>query len=198
MIRSVVLVLAVLVVICSCKSPLRLKTKPTLVDLRPAVNQDLIKFVNTNQSTWTAGVNPFMEKKVMQEVKQLLGWKPNGKKLAPLANPPRVQQLPSDFSSATNWPQCSTIGTIYDQARCGSCWAFGAVESISDRFCIASNAKFNQILSFEDMVSCDPDDNGCEGGDAGSAYNYAQESGLVLVLAIPTECQPVHPTKSLA
>jgi len=126
-----------------------------------------------------------MEKKTMQEVKQLLGWKPNGKKLAPLATANNLQQLPSSFDSATNWPQCTTIGTIYDQARCGSCWAFGAVESISDRFCIASKASFNQVLSFEDMVSCDDDDSGCEGGDAGSAFNFAQQNGLVTGTCYP-------------
>lgn len=46
-----------------------------------------------------------------------------------------------------------------------SCWAFGGVESISDRFCIESKGQFNEELSFQQMTSCAPAD-GCNGGEA--------------------------------
>jgi len=35
---------------------------------------------------------------------------------------------------------------------CGSCWAFGAVEAMSDRICIASNGAKNAHISAEDLV----------------------------------------------
>jgi len=35
---------------------------------------------------------------------------------------------------------------------CGSCWAFGAVEAMSDRICIASNGTTNAHISAEDLV----------------------------------------------
>jgi cathepsin B len=46
--------------------------------------------------------------------------------------------LPVAFDARTNWPKCDSIKEIRDQANCGSCWAFGAVEAMSDRICIAS------------------------------------------------------------
>jgi len=40
-------------------------------------------------------------------------------------------------------------------------------------------------LSFQDLVSCDDNDDGCEGGDADSAFNYVQTSGLVTDTCYP-------------
>jgi hypothetical protein len=40
-----------------------------------------------------------------------------------------VAAIPATFTAATFWAKCKTIGTIYNQARCGSCWAFAGVES---------------------------------------------------------------------
>jgi hypothetical protein len=37
-------------------------------------------------------------------------------------------------------------------SSCGSCWAFGAVEAISDRICIASSGAQNFHISAEDLV----------------------------------------------
>jgi len=56
------------------------------------------------------------------------------------------------------------------------------VESISDRFCISNNRSL--LLSFQDMTSCGPDD-GCNGGDAGDAWSYAQFSGVVTATCSP-------------
>lgn len=43
------------------------------------------------------------------------------------------EELPENFDSRENWPKCPTIQEIRDQGSCGSCWAFGAVEAMSDR-----------------------------------------------------------------
>mmetsp|Transcript_68501 Transcript_68501/g.135377 ORF Transcript_68501/g.135377 Transcript_68501/m.135377 type:complete len:432 (+) Transcript_68501:74-1369(+) len=88
-------------------------------------------------------------------------------------------QIPESFDSAANWPQCAKIiGDIRDQSNCGCCWAFGAAEAASDRMCIASNASMMLPLSAEDVCFCASDD-GCDGGDINTPWDYIKESGAV-------------------
>jgi len=85
--------------------------------------------------------------------------------------------LPDNFDSRTKWPSC--IHPIRDQGQCGSCWAFGASEALSDRFCIASNQSINTVLSSQYLVSCDSTDFGCNGGYLDHAWKFLENSGIV-------------------
>lgn len=95
-----------------------------------------------------------------------------------------MADLPKEFDSRKQWPNCKTIGLIRDQGSCGSCWAFGAVEAISDRICIQSGQKINVEISAEDLVSCCQGiffgcGMGCNGGYPNKAWRYWVKSGLV-------------------
>lgn len=43
------------------------------------------------------------------------------------------EELPDEFDSRENWPDCPTLKEVRDQGNCGSCWAISAVETMSDR-----------------------------------------------------------------
>jgi len=151
----------------------------------PAIDFQLIKSVNSQKSTWTAGINDYFRGMTLEDSKKLMGWKvnPNSKPLPTKVE--KVGALPDQYDSSAAYPHCFTIGKIYDQAKCGSCWAFGCVEAVQDRFCIQDPSNKTIIeLSFEDEVSCGPDD-GCEGGSAEDAFSYAQQSGLVTAACYP-------------
>lgn len=42
------------------------------------------------------------------------------------------EDLPTTFDAREQWPECESIKEIRDQSSCGSCWAFGAAEAMSD------------------------------------------------------------------
>jgi len=90
--------------------------------------------------------------------------------------------MPADFDWRTDprAANCPSLKEIRDQANCGSCWAFGSVEAMTDRICIASKAADTTHLSAEDVTSCDHmGDMGCNGGVPSTAYSYYKSNGIV-------------------
>jgi len=141
----------------------------------------LIKEVNSKNPGWVAGENEFFHGKDMSDIKSLFGWNKKAEKALPGKSQgiDATAAIPTQFTAAQNWPQCKTIGTIYNQARCGSCWAFGGVEAAADRFCIATKGQFNQPLSFAQVVECDNDADGCEGGSTYAVWTFLSTTGVV-------------------
>jgi len=142
--------------------------------------KDLAHEVNKKQSTWKAGANKRWDYMGKAAIIGQMGAKKN-----PNAKPlPKVDDvmpgLPADFDARVQWPKCESISEIRDQANCGSCWAFGAVEAISDRICIASGQKRQDKISAQDMVTCcDSCGMGCEGGYLEAAWEWYQQTGVV-------------------
>ncbi|CAH8429698.1 unnamed protein product [Schistosoma bovis] len=102
-------------------------------------------------------------------------------------------KLPKFFDSRKHWKNCPSIRTIRDQSSCGSCWAFGAVESMSDRICIHSKSKISVELSAVNLLSCCTRCGlGCNGGIPGMAWDYWKYEGIVTGGSNETHtgCQP--------
>ncbi|PAA59531.1 hypothetical protein BOX15_Mlig003307g1, partial [Macrostomum lignano] len=160
------------------------------------LTDSLIDYVNSQkQSTWTA--TRYNRFKTLADVRVLLGVlpNPNPSSLPELSYPESaLKDLPEEFDSRKQWPNCPTIGEIRDQSNCGSCWAFGAVEAMSDRHCIHSGGKSKPYLSAEDLLSCCGFScgMGCNGGFPEGAWHYWKSKGLVTGGQYGTKdgCQP--------
>lgn len=86
-----------------------------------------------------------------------------------------VSANPASFDPRTEkFSKC--IHPIRDQAQCGSCWAFGSTEALSDRFCIHGE---DVVLAPQDPVSCDQNNYGCDGGYLNLVWQYFQNVGVV-------------------
>lgn len=142
--------------------------------------------VNSMGSTWKAGLNERFAHATLADVAQLCG--ANLEKEAEMAPPVKeievAANLPTNFNAVENWPECAgVIGHIRDQATCGSCWAFGTVESFNDRLCIATGGKFQTLLSTADITECcgflQCQSMGCNGGQPSAAWKYLTTHGVV-------------------
>lgn len=147
------------------------------------LSDDYIDFINKQLNTsWRAGRN-FDSDASKIYIQGLMGTLPTPEHLKLPNLYHRIdddERLPDEFDSRKKWPKCKTINEIRDQGPCGSCWAFGAAEAMSDRVCIGSNGRINVELSPEDLVSCCHDCGaGCNGGFPAAAWSYFVHNGLV-------------------
>jgi cathepsin B len=138
------------------------------------INDNIVKAINANAS-WKAhslSENPLKEYTHEQLLNMLGTYIVPSNKI--YEKSPIAASIPASFDARTEWG--SKIHAIRDQGQCGACWAFGATESLSDRFAIAGT---DVILSPEDMVSCDTSDYGCGGGYMENAWEYLVNTGVV-------------------
>jgi len=93
-------------------------------------------------------------------------------------------EVPDNFDVRTQWPNCASVsGHIRDQSSCGSCWAHGTTEALNDRTCIASQGRFQTLLSVEDttancnLLNCFS--MGCGGGQPAFVWQWFKRAGVV-------------------
>ena len=87
-----------------------------------------------------------------------------------------------------NWDwrnESNCVHEIREQGSCGSCWAFGVSEFLSDRFCIHSKGVINETMSPEFLVECDNDNytsgetGGCAGAMTQQVVDWVGKNGII-------------------
>eukprot|EP01130_Rhizamoeba_saxonica_P009049 TRINITY_DN3673_c0_g1_i1.p1 TRINITY_DN3673_c0_g1~~TRINITY_DN3673_c0_g1_i1.p1 ORF type:complete len:308 (+),score=58.16 TRINITY_DN3673_c0_g1_i1:30-953(+) len=137
---------------------------------------------NEPTNTWTATIYPQFEDMSRVEKEQMMGFKKDQQlrdsvHIDDYILVGDVNAFPASFDARKQWGAC--VHPVRDQGQCGSCWAFGCTESLSDRFCISTNKTIDHVLSVEELVSCNLWGlEGCSGGDPVTAWIYVSEYGL--------------------
>jgi cathepsin B len=147
-----------------------------------AMNPNMIEAINNTPNVkWTAGVNNRFNDATLRQIANLCGVLPSSGLHQEKAVDTVAASIPDSFDARENWPQCPIIGKVWDQADCGSCWAFGATEAWSDRLCIGTDGAFQLPLSTADLTSCCgwSCGQGCNGGELPGAWSYIKKNGLV-------------------
>lgn len=151
------------------------------------LSDSIVEFINAHDFSWKAEVSDRFKGLSIDEIKAMMGFKLDSQfdqarsfikqYSESYYRSKELTDLPDHFDSREKWGTC--VHPVQDQGQCGSCWAFGATGSFSDRLCIASNAKYNFSLSVEQMVSCNMFGlEGCNGGEPVSAFIYTAQWGL--------------------
>lgn len=135
------------------------------------LSDEFIDSINEIGSTWTAGRN-FPKHTDWSYIARLMGARRSNKDMLDHLEPSlEAMELPEEFDSRAQWSHCPTISEIRDQGSCGSCWAFGAAEAMSDRVCIHSGGQQNFYFSADDIISCCYEcGKGCNGGYPDGAW----------------------------
>uniref|UniRef100_A0A3Q2PZJ3 Cathepsin B n=1 Tax=Fundulus heteroclitus TaxID=8078 RepID=A0A3Q2PZJ3_FUNHE len=164
-----------------CQTLLVLAASLSVSLARPHIHplsSDMINYINKLNTTWKAGHN--FHDVDYGYVKNLCGTLLKGPKLPIMVQSAGGMKLPKQFDAREQWPECPTLKEIRDQGSCGSCWAFGAAEAISDRICIHTKGKVSVEISSQDLLTCcDSCGMGCNGGYPANAWEFWTEQGLV-------------------
>lgn len=157
----------------------------------------IAKEINAMNTTWKAHEPTRFLDMNIDQVKKLMGYiaideSERNPDVSTFHNMENLK-TPATFDSRTAWPGCTSIPEIRDQAACGSCWAFAAAVSMSDRWCIAYDQKDQTRIAPADINSCCFScGNGCNGGNSGPAWKRFVNHGFVTgdLYGDNTKCKP--------
>jgi cathepsin F len=118
------------------------------------------------------GVTKFMDLSPEQFRSQYLMPKNSSFFLPPAMVAPPAPQTPL---ASFDWRDKGVVTPVYDQAQCGSCWAFSATETMESYWALAGHGLAG--LSMQQVVDCDPASYGCNGGWTYNAFKYVISAG---------------------
>ena len=136
--------------------------------------KEMVHFINKLRTTWRAN-------EYFRDTRVLLGTYLDDPNPLPLKTEFKTkdEDLPKNYDLREAYPECTSLKEIRDQANCGSCWAFGAAESMSDRICIKSGGKLQTRVSTQYITTCCYLCGfGCNGGYPSQAWSFWKRNGI--------------------
>lgn len=89
------------------------------------------------------------------------------------------------MATTVDWRQKSgALAPVQNQGQCGSCWAFSATAAIESGYAIKAGKAVTK-LSEQELVNCETDDMGCNGGLMDHAFAWAETNGMTTEDKIP-------------
>jgi hypothetical protein len=128
---------------------------------------------NGNDTLAVHGITKFADLSNDEFKKVSLGYKPLTS--ATNANPIYLDAYDGN-KTYINWANIYTTA-VKDQGYCGSCWAFSATEQIETDAIRLGLLTTSDTLSPEQIVQCDTMDDGCDGGNTETAFEYVKMAG---------------------
>lgn len=97
--------------------------------------------------------------------------------IPPTGNSTRVvPKMVGAPATTVDWRTKGVITPVKNQGQCGSCWAFSTTAAIESYGALSGKYKL-EVLSPQQINSCDKVDQGCNGGNTETAYGYVKKAG---------------------
>jgi len=106
--------------------------------------------------------------------KYYLGYKPHPQPPKPKTRT-QWENAHVEVPNSLDWRTKGAVSAVKDQGQCGSCWAFSATEGVESGWFICGHSLPD--CAPQQIVDCDTTDQGCNGGDLPTAFQYIQSAG---------------------
>jgi C1A family cysteine protease len=141
-------------------------------------NLDLVKKIQAEQDTATFGVTQFMDmsqhefKETMTGLDAHMAMVNSGKNNIATHRQPLKDDDVVDFRN--------NMRGVKNQGSCGSCWAFAAIAALEGTIAAEKGWTGNDVpnLSEQQLVDCDSQSDGCDGGWMYWAYDYLKNKNI--------------------
>lgn len=127
---------------------------------------------NSENGSFTLGHNKFSDW-TADEYKKLLGFKKNQRSHMVKSSNYTILDT-SNIPDSIDWRERGAVNAVKDQGQCGSCWAFSATAAIEGAHYMATNQLLR--LSEQQLVDCDTQSDGCNGGLQEYAMDYIESN----------------------
>ena len=142
------------------------------------INNLLYISKKNQKSNYKLGINKFSDLSLQEFRAKYANLNLNNRNKAQIKYKLYTPNRKNDEPESFNWVDEGVVNEIQDQGFCGSCWAFGTVSNIEGVYALKTGELLK--LSEQQLVDCDENDLGCNGGDPINAFPYIQENGLEL------------------
>ena len=121
---------------------------------------ELIRHVNSVQTSWRAGINLGFIGATEEYAKGLCGALKGGPEL-PLKNIEPLKDIPDSFDARVQWSHCPTLMEVRDQGQCGSCWVSSERGSskLASKLCVCL---YNVLVRVQWKLQVDLQIDGCK------------------------------------
>ncbi|KAF8029596.1 hypothetical protein BT93_E2117 [Corymbia citriodora subsp. variegata] len=132
------------------------------------------EFNASGNRTFKLGINQFSDLTDEEFVQRHMGYLAS-KQPKSLRNASLSQRYPTgDVPESIDWVEKGAVNPVMDQGQCGSYWAFSAIAAVEGITQITSGELLD--LSEQQLIDCDTQNYGCEGGLPSKAFQYIIEN----------------------
>jgi len=134
-------------------------------------NAKVIAQMNRNSPLGaTFGFTKFSDMSPREFKTKMTGYKPSTPRVKKLVKREEFQP-----SGDIDWVAAGKTTPVKNQEQCGSCWAFSATETIESAMLMAGQNP--EEGAPQELVDCDSNDSGCNGGDPAEAMQWLISQG---------------------
>jgi len=141
-------------------------------------NLKIIEEHNAKNLSWTMGVTQFADMTPFEFTAFVK--RGNGGGFVPkLEEQKNIAPFKAASCDSVDWVSKGAVTPVKNQGQCGSCWSFSTTGAIESRSVISNGQVTGTpvLLSEQELVDCDHQDSGCNGGLMDYAFEFVKNNG---------------------